>query len=202
MTFTRASFIFPMFLAWTFGVSAAPITDAEYKASKNHIAVKLKTAKAACDVQVGHARDLCIEEAKGTGRVEMAELRANYEPSIKHTYEIQEAKAKADFAVSKMKCDDKVGNAKDVCHKEAKGAYTIAIDKAKLEKETSENLKKAEKKITNARDNAKEENDAARKAANTDIRDAEYKTALEKCNAYSGDVKAKCVTEAKTLFGK
>ncbi len=38
--------------------------------------------------------------------------------------------------------------------------------------------------------------------ANDDIRDADYKTAHQKCDAYAGDVKAKCIAEAKTRFNK
>jgi hypothetical protein len=85
MPSTRSFLLLPMLLAWGFGVKAAPISDAEYKTSRNHIAAKLRAAKEACDAQVGNAKDICIEEAKGVERVDMAELRANYEPSIKHT---------------------------------------------------------------------------------------------------------------------
>ncbi len=64
------------------------------------------------------------------------------------------------------------------------------------------NNKKAAEKITNAQTTAMDKNASAQKTANTDIRNAEYKTAIEKCDAFAGDVKAQCVVEAKTRFGK
>ena len=36
------------------------------------------------------------------------------------------AKAEAEYAVAKERCDDQAGNAKDVCVKEAKSAQTAA----------------------------------------------------------------------------
>ncbi len=42
----------------------------------------------------------------------------------------------------------------------------------------------------------------ARKDANLDKRDADYKVAVEKCDALAGDAKASCLAMAKTQFGK
>jgi hypothetical protein len=41
------------------------------------------------------------------------------------------AKAEADYDVAKEKCDDQSGNAKDVCKKDAKAAFTSAKADAK-----------------------------------------------------------------------
>jgi hypothetical protein len=90
------------------------------------------------------------------------------------------AKAEVAYAIAKEKCDDKAGNAKDVCVQEAKAAETKALADAKLGKEVGE----------------------AKTDAADDKRDADYKVAIEKCDALSGDAKSACVSAAKTKFGK
>jgi hypothetical protein len=73
---------------------------------------------------------------------------------------------------------------------------------AKLKEKTSENEKQAKEKISDAKSSATDKNASAQKSANTDIRDANYKTAIEKCDAYAGDVKNNCIADAKQRFGK
>ena len=202
MTPTRSTLLTALLLAFSFGVSAAPLSKVEYKVGKTEIAAKLKADKQACAAQTGNANDICIEEAKGVEKVALAELEASYQPSTKHSYEVSTAKAKAAYAVAKEKCDDQTGNAKDVCRKEADAAHTKAMAEAKLTATTTVNNGKAAEKITDAKTTAMDKNASAQKSADSDIRDADYKTAAEKCDAFAGDVKAKCVTEAKTRFGK
>ena len=90
------------------------------------------------------------------------------------------AKADANYAVAKERCDDQTGNAKTVCVKEAKAVQVKALADAKLGKEVGE----------------------ARKDAASDKLDADYKVALAKCDALAGDAKTACVATAKTSFGK
>jgi len=49
---------------------------------------------------------------------------------------------------------------------------------------------------------AKEGSADVSKDAATEKRDADYKVAKEKCDAFMGDAKASCMTEANTRFGK
>ena len=86
---------------------------------------------------------------------------------------VEMAKADATYEVAKERCDDKTGNDKDVCVKEAKAA------KAKSEADIK----------------------GSRSAMN-DKTDADYKVATEKCDAMSGDAKSSCVSAAKARFGK
>lgn len=180
-----------LLMTFAMGASAAPMNKAEYKTGKADVSTQYKAAKKACDAQTGNAKDICIEEAKGVEKVALAELDANYEPSTKHTAAVSTAKAKAAFAVAKEKCDDQTGNPKDVCRKEAEATYTTAMAQSKVtEKKTDNNSAAADK------------NAAAQKTANTDVMDAQYKVAAEKCDAMTGDAKGKCVSDAKTKFGK
>jgi len=60
--------------------------------------------------------------SQGKEKVAKAELEARYKPSEKNRYQARVAQADADYSVAKEKCDDKAGNEKDVCVKEAKAA--------------------------------------------------------------------------------
>ncbi len=198
----RTVLISAILLACTLGASAAPMTKVDYKAAKSDIENKYKADKKACNVHTDNAKDICVEEAKGVERVARAELEANYEPSAKHNIAVQEAKAKATLGIAKEKCDDQNGNAKAVCRKEAQAAFTSEMARAKLTEKTGEINNKAASEIRDTQNTAMDKKANARKEANDDIRDADYKTANQKCDAFAGDVKAKCIAEAKTRFNK
>ena len=159
---------------------AATMTKADYNAGKTRISVDYKADKAACEGQAGNAKDICIEEAKAKEKVARAELEYGYTGKSSDRNKVLVAKAEAAYAVAKEKCDDKAGNAKDVCIKEAKAIEIKALADAKMGKEIGE----------------------AKKDAADDKRDADYKVAIEKCNGLSGDAKTNCVAAAKTQFGK
>jgi hypothetical protein len=189
-------------LSFSLGASAAPLSKVDYKAAKSDIESKFKADKKACNAHADNAKDICIEEAKGMERVARAELEANYEPSAKHSLAVHTAKAKAALAIAKEKCDDQAGNVKAVCRKEAEAVYTSDMAKAKLAEKTGEINNKAAVEMNDAKNTAMDKKASARKDANDDIRDADYRTAFQKCDAYSGDVKANCIAEAKTRFNK
>ena len=86
----------------------------------------------------------------------------------------------ADYKVAKEKCDDQAGNDKDVCVKEAKAVEGKALADGKMGQEIGE----------------------AKADANAAKRDADYKVAVEKCDAMAGDAKAGCLDAAKASFGK
>jgi hypothetical protein len=90
------------------------------------------------------------------------------------------AKAEAAYVVAKEKCDDQAGNAKDVCVKEAKAVEAKALADAKMGQQIGE----------------------AKVDASETKRDADYKVAVEKCDAMAGDAKASCLSAAKASFGK
>jgi hypothetical protein len=71
-----------------------------------------------------NAKDICMAEAKGREKVAIADLDVTYKPSAKARYEARVARADAQYAVAKEKCDDLAGNAKDVCRKEADSVHT------------------------------------------------------------------------------
>jgi hypothetical protein len=175
----KASLIMAALLALPLA-QADTLSKSDYQAGKNRISADYKADKAACDSQSGNAKDVCIEEAKGKEKVARAELEYSYSGSREDQNKVWVAKAEAAYAVAKEKCDDKAGNDKDVCVKEAKAIETKALADAKFDK-------KVEK---------------ADKAANEATTDANYKVAIEKCDALAGDAKSSCVANAKARFGK
>ena len=159
---------------------AATISKAEYKADKTRISADYKADKAACAALTANAKDICVQEAKAKEKVARAELEYSYSGKPADQTKVLMAKAQSAYAVAKEKCDDKAGNDKDVCVKEAKAVETKALEDAKMGKQIGE----------------------AKKEATEDNRDADYKVAVEKCDALAGDAKTSCVAAAKAKFGK
>jgi len=115
-----------MALAFSNGALAQTLSKAEYKADKAKIAAEYKSASAACSSSTGNAKDICMVEAKGKQKMATAELDARNKPSAKASKAVSTAKADADYALAKEKCDDKAGNDKSACVKEAKAAQAQA----------------------------------------------------------------------------
>ena len=189
-------------LVFSAGVMAQNMSKEAYKAAEDRIAAEYTTDKAKCDPLSGNTKDICNAEAKGKEKVAKAELEARYEPTAKNHYKALAAKAEADYAVANEKCDDKLGNDKDVCVKEAKAVETRLKADAEAQMKTSEANKAASEKSTEASKKAKAEGAEARQDAATDKRDADYAVAKEKCDSLASSAKDTCLNEAKAKFHK
>jgi hypothetical protein len=163
-----------------FAAQAALLTKADYQAGKTRIETDFKSGKAACQSLAGNAKDVCLEQAKAKEKVARADIEFGYTGTMADQRKLSVAKAESDYAVANEMCDDKAGNAKDVCKQEAKAAETKALADVNLDKKVGE----------------------ARTDANADKLDADYKVAIEKCDALAGDAKTSCVAGAKARFGK
>lgn len=181
---------------------AQSMSKADFKLGKERISVDYKAAKSACASLSGNAKDVCKVDAKGKEKVARAELEAQYEPTVKNHYEVRVAKAEADYALAKEKCDDLAGNPKDVCVKEAKAAQVAAKADAKVQMTNTNANAKASEKSMDARSEATSEKTGAANDAAKEKQEAAYKVAIEKCDTYSGAAKDTCVAQAKTRFGK
>ncbi len=125
-------------LAFSAGAIAAQgITKEENKSGKAKIAADYKAALAGCASLTANAKDVCMAEAKGREKVARAELDARYKPGAKGDYAVSVAKAEAGYASEKEKCDDKAGDARRACVKEAKAAEVSAKDAAKANLKTT-----------------------------------------------------------------
>jgi len=127
-------------LVWATAASLSPSAQAQslsktdYKAEKDKISATYRTDRAACNSEKGHAKDICIAQARGKEDVDKASLEERYKPSEKNRYKAQMAKADADYAVAKARCNEQTGSARETCDKDAKVAHTNAKAEAKAQK--------------------------------------------------------------------
>jgi len=170
------------------------MTQPEYKAAKDTISADYKASKDKCNALAGNAKDICAKEAKGHEDVAKAELDARYKPSAKADYKARVARADADYAVAKEKCDDLSGNAKDVCLKDAKAVHVTAKENAKVSEAQAQPADTPAAKGAAVAE--------ARKDAAAEKNEANYKAAKERCDTLQGDVKSKCVDDAKRMYGQ
>ncbi|VVE88241.1 hypothetical protein [Pandoraea bronchicola] len=177
--------------AATMGTTAANAADAaakdRYEAAQKSAEADYKASAARCDDLKDNAKKVCVENAKGNEKVAKANAEADYKQTPKARYDAALAKADADYSVAKLRCDDKKGNEKDVCVKDADAAKTKAYGDAKVMRTSRESSK---------------DTMAARQDANADANKAQYKAALERCDSLSGNSKDTCVADAKARFNQ
>jgi len=168
-----------------------PASKTTYDQAVKDADAQYKVAKQTCSSLSGNAKDICLAEAKGKSSVAKADAEAAYKNTAKARENARVVHAQAIYNVAVEKCDDLAGNPKDVCVKEAKAELVKGKSNAKVDRVASD---------TN-RDAATTQADA-RKDANADKREAEYKVAIEKCDALAGAAKDACVSSAKAQYGK
>jgi hypothetical protein len=168
-----------------------PISNDSYVMAKKNADAQYKIDKDACSSLAGNAKDICVAEAKGRSSVAKAEAEAAYKNTPKTREDARIALAQANYDVTIEKCDDLAGNRKDVCVKEAQAELVRGKADAKVDRVTADTTQDAATKQAEAR-----------KDASTDKRDADYKVAIEKCDALAGPAKDACVSNAKVQYGK
>jgi hypothetical protein len=171
--------------------TSAPMTRDGYTTAKKNADAQYKIDTEACESLSGNAKDVCAAEAKGKDRVAKADAESAYENTAKARQGARVVHAEANYDVSIEKCDDLAGNRKDVCVKEAKAELVKGKADAKVDRVAADTRQEAGAKQAEAR-----------KDANTDKRDAEYKVAIERCEALAGAAKDACVGNAKVEYGK
>lgn len=160
--------------------AATPEAKAAFSQAKDRAALDYKAARAKCDAIAGNPKDVCIAEAK-TARIHAEEeASAAYKNTLKAYTQSRMKIASAYYDLDKVKCAALTGNDKDVCVTRAKATLIAAQADAKADKKTIE----------------------ARNDARDDKRTAQYKVALEQCDAFAGAAKTDCVSAAKSQYGK
>lgn len=171
-------------LAMLAGAGAQAAQSVEAKAAwvqaKDRAAADYKAARTRCDAITGNPKDICLAEAKAIRVRTEEEAGAMYKNTLKAFTQSRLKIADANFDLDKAKCAALTGNDKDVCVKQAKATLIAAQADAKADKKAIE----------------------ARTDARDDKRTAEYKVALEKCDAFAGAAKDNCVSTAKLQYGK
>jgi hypothetical protein len=165
-------------------VAAHAFSSSDYKNMTERIDAQYRSDQQKCDDLAGNAKDICLSQAKGTEKVAKAELdarRENYTAQAR--YDLRLAKAEATHDVAKEKCDDKAGNAKDVCIKDARAALTRTKAEAGADRKASKTSQASREKVANV------------------TREADYDAAVERCDTYAGEEKNRCVADTKARFG-
>ncbi len=171
--------------------SMAPISKESYDAAVRNAEAQYKTDKDACASRTGNAKDICLAEASGKEKVAKADAEAAYKNTPKAREDARIARAEATYGVAKERCDELSGNAKDVCVKEADAKRVRTRADAKVEAVAAD-----------TRDESAAKQAESRRKAEQDKRDADYKVAVEKCDALTGAAKSSCVEDAKLHYGK
>ena len=153
---------------------------AAYAASQDRAEAAYKAARAGCDAIAGNPKEVCVAEAKAARVRAEQDAYALYKNTLKAYTSARLKIADANYDLDKAKCGALAGNDKDVCIKQAKATLIAAQADAT-----------ADRKMIEARSNARE-----------DKLTAEYRVALEKCDAFAGAAKDHCVDAAKTAYGK
>ena len=160
--------------------AVTPEAKTAYAQAKDNAAATYKTARAQCDAITGNPKDVCVAEAKAARVRAEEEAYAFYKNTLKAYTASRMKIASANYDLDKVRCGALAGNDKDVCVQQAKATLVAAQADAKADKKAIE----------------------ARSDARDDKRTAEYKVALEKCDAFAGAVKDNCVSAAKSQYGK
>lgn len=119
-------------------IAAQGMSNADFKTARSAIAADYKAAKSACDSRKGNAKDVCAAEARGVQRVAQAELDARNKPGVKAAAAVSIAKAEAEYAVAREKCDDKSAGDKPACVQEAQAAKSRATAAARASQPTAQ----------------------------------------------------------------
>jgi hypothetical protein len=170
---------------------ATPISKDAYDTVVKNADMQYKTDKDACASRSGNAKDICLAEASGKEKVAKADAEAAYRNTPKLREDARVTRAEATYNVAKEKCDEVSGNSKDVCVKEASAVLVKAKADAKVDRVAAETRLDADTKQADARNEATKNK-----------RDADYKVAIEKCDALAGTAKDSCVNGAKAQYGK
>ena len=169
----------------------APISKDAYDTAFKNAETQYKMDKDACSSRSGNAKDICLAEANGKEKIAKADAEAAYKSTPKAREDARVTRADATYNVAKQRCDELSGNPKDVCVKQANAVLIKAKADAKVDRVSADAKQ----------DSAMKEADARKQAAE-DRRDADYKVAIEKCDALTGAAKSTCVSDAKLRFGK
>lgn len=141
--FSKSAIAAALSLTFAACATAGTMMPSDFKSARDTIGTDYKAAVAACASLSGNAKDICKAEASGKEKVARAELDERNEPGAKHTHAVNSAKAKAEYAVAKEKCDDKSGNDKTACLKDAKAVEAKAMSDAGEVRKTADAKKEA-----------------------------------------------------------
>jgi len=139
-----------------------------------------EATKARCDVLAGTPHEICDADARAARVRSEEEAGAAYKNTLAAYIQARIRIADAYHERDKTRCAAWAGNEREVCLQQAKATLVTAQADAKADRKAIE----------------------ARLDANEQKLTAEYRVALQKCDAFAGAVKDQCVSTARTAYGK
>lgn len=109
-----------------------PTQTQDTKILETQIKERYQSDRVVCKTMSGHAKEICIVEAKGREKILKAELVNQKMNSAKSRYDVLMTKAQVNFEIAEERCDTLSGNAKNSCLDQA----LAAISAAKADAET------------------------------------------------------------------
>jgi len=160
---------------------AAPMqTRSDYTVAVDRASAAYSESRAKCASLAGHDKDMCVVNAKAAAKRARAMAEANYKGTAKARTDSRIADADADFMVAKVACNTTAGHEKDLCLKQASATHVKRVADATSLKASVD----------------------ARSEARADTHEPQYRVALAKCDAASGQQKDNCVAAAKAAYAK
>ena len=157
------------------GFNAAKVqASADYKAQYKH-----------CKTLDANARNVCMKEAQGRKKIALADLQARLAPSNNADYQATVVRADVAYAVNQEKCNERPGQARKVCKKDAKALHVRALETQMANTPAARDAAVA----------------AARKKAAVERRALDYEVARERCKAVADDARPQCLEDARRVYG-
>ena len=192
-------------IAIAFSAGAAPtMSNDQYQSARRVLAAEYDANRRACTSVPGRSIALCKAEAHREFQIANARLEATYTPSRGGSYKARVAIANAEYLVAKRKCDDKPGDVKRLCVKEARAVLIADKAAAYASEDTSIATRAVNEKANAARKAMREEEERteARKDTAAEKRDTDFRIAKEYCRTMPSDGKLACVKEVEKRFGR
>jgi len=161
--------------------SASAMGDhSAYDQAKASARSTFEADRKACDSLSGNGKDVCLAEARAKRARTVGSAEAAWKDTPKAREHAAHEVAVADYKVARERCAAKAGNDKDVCLAQAKAA------RVKVQADARAMRSGAEAHID----------------ASKDKREAEYKVAAQRCDAFAGDAKSHCVADARAQYSQ
>ena len=167
------------------------MTKDGYVQAKKDADAQYKTDKQSCASLSGNAKDICMAEAKGKDDVAKAEAAAAYENTPKTRESARVAHAQASLQGQHGEVRRPGGQPEGRLRQGSEGRARQG--QGRRQGRPCRDRRRQDAAIKQA---------DASKEANADKRDADYKVAIEKCDALAGPAKDACVGNAKVRYGK
>ena len=173
--------------------TAAPasLTKDGYAQAKKEADAQYKIDREACSSLSGNAKDICIAEAKAKNDIARAEAAVAYENTPKTRENARVAHARAAYDVEHREMRRPRGQPQGRLREGSQGRAR-----------QGQGRREVDRVAVDTRQDATTKQADAVKEANAEKREADYKVAIEKCDAFAGPAKDACVGNAKVQYGK